>query len=381
MIYTYSFTNEFFEDMRNNINSNQILDVIDFLKINIQSKENLHYCGSEDIYENYGKNGDNAQPLDHFINSFFQTSARSNFLNKEKNTDIIFYGNNEKVNQNVFKINCNKILYDLKSLKKQIEEKIEDDWTNENGKKDLNQKLNQLLKFSKSIIFVDRHIPACIVSNVPVQLKQWRLSLDFYNSLISKYSKINSFFINGINDRIIRDYIKVIEKNKPNEIIDLIYKIKKLKEAQSNAKKNNEPFNDTIELESCLKKIELEGKEILKKDLKKFFLPLSDIKTYVMIKDKDAWRELHDRYIFFFFEEFNIEKHTLEEFVRDKNLNIFEVSEGLNILDVKSKTTSNRKIIRQKDKIAAQISKKWDKKVSKLPHFYKFRANQEKKAS
>jgi hypothetical protein len=212
-------------------------------------------------------------------------------------------------------------------------------------------------------------------------LKQWRLSLDFYNSLISKYSKINSFFINGINDRIIRDYIKIIEKNKPNEIIDLIYKIKKLKEAQSNAKKNNEPFNDTIELESCLKKIEFEGKEILKKDLKKFFLPLSDIKTYVMIKDKDAWRELHDRYIFFFFEEFNIEKHTLEEFVRDKNLNIFEVSEGLNILDVKSKTTSNRKIIRQKDKIAAQISKKWDKKVSKLPHFYKFRANQEKKAS
>ena len=41
-----------------------------------------------------------------------------------------------------------------------------------------------------------------------------------------------------------------------------------------------------------------------------------------MIKDKDAWRELHDRYIFSFFEEFNIEKHTLEEFVRDKNLNI-----------------------------------------------------------
>ena len=54
------------------------------------------------------------------------------------------------------------------------------------------------------------------------------------------------------------------------------------------------------------------------------------------------------------------------------------MSEGLNILDVKSKTTSNRKIIRQKDKIVAQISKKWDK-VSKIPHFYKFRANQEKK--
>ena len=382
MIYTYTFTNKFFEDMRNNISSDQILDVIDFLKIYIQSKENLHYCGSEDIFDqNFGKNGNNSQTLDHFINNFFQTSAISNFLNKPKNADIIFHGNNEEIEKNIFKINCDKIINNVVNLKKQIEKKTEDDWTNDDGKEDLNKKLNQLLKFSKAIIFVDRHVPACIASNVPVQMKQWRLSLNFYNSLISKYNKINSIFINGINDRIIGDYIKLIKKKKPAEILELIQKAEILKEAQLKANKNNEPFDDTIELESCLKKIELEGKEILKKDLKKFFLPLSDIKTYVMIKDKDAWRELHDRYIFFFFEEFDIENHTLEEFIRDKNLNIFEVSEGLNILDVKSKTTSNRKIIRQKNKISTQISKKWDKKVSKLPHFYKFRANQEKKAS
>ena len=56
MIYTYSFTNKFFEDMRDSISSDQILDIIDFLKINVQSKENLHYSGSEEIFnKNYGK--------------------------------------------------------------------------------------------------------------------------------------------------------------------------------------------------------------------------------------------------------------------------------------------------------------------------------------
>ena len=379
MIYTYSFTNKFFEDMRDNISSDQILDVIDFLKINVQSKENLHYSGSEKIFnKNYGKNGKNSSILDHFINNFF-TSAISIFLNKENLTDIIFCGNNEEIEEDFFKINCNKIIND-KNLKKEIEEKTEDDWTNDNGKDDLIKKLNQLLKFSRSIIFVDRHVPACIASNKPVQLKQWRLSLSFYNSLISKYKKINSFFINGINDRNIEDYIKLLRFKKSDEIKKLIEKELILKNIQQEAKKNNEPFNQLIELQNYVKKIELEGKEVLKKDLKKFFSPLGDINTYVMIKDKEAWRELHDRYIFFFFEEFHIENHTLEEFIRDKNLNIFEVSEGLNILDVKSKTTNNRKIIRQKNKISLQISKKWDKKVSKINHFYKFRASPEKKA-
>ena len=120
---------------------------------------------------------------------------------------------------------------------------------------------------------------------------------------------------------------------------------------------------------------------MLKKDLKKFFSPLNDIKTNIMVKDKQSWRELHDRYIFFFFEEFDIDNDRLEGFVADKNLVIFEVSEGLNILDVKKKTTSNRKIIRQKNKDSAKISQKWDKNVSKLPYFYKFVAAQQKKAS
>jgi hypothetical protein len=382
MIYTYFFTNKFFEDLRSNINNYQILDIIDFLKMNFQTKENIHYCGSENIFDkNFGINGNNAQTLDHFINKFYQTCAISNFSNKENKADIVFCGNNEIIKKNLLKINCNKILNENLSLIKAIELTTEDEWINDDGKEDLNKKLTQLLKFSKSIIFIDRHIPACIADNNPVQLKQWRLSLQYFKTLIVKYNKINTFFINGINDRVFGKYKNIVENKKPEDIIDFIQKSQILKKSKDEAKKNKKSFDKFYELQDCEEKIALKGQEFLKSDLKKFFSPLNDIKTYVMIKDKEAWREIHDRYIFFFFEEFDIDKHTLEEFVRDKNIVIFEVSEGLNILDVKSKTTSNRKIIRQKNKVTAKISIKWDKKVRKLGHFYKFTANEEKKAS
>ena len=105
MIYTYYFTNKFLEDMRNNINSEQILDIIDFIKINFQSKENLHYCGSENIFDkNFGINGNNSDTLNHFISKFHQQSAISSFTNKENNADIVFCGINENIKKKYFKI-------------------------------------------------------------------------------------------------------------------------------------------------------------------------------------------------------------------------------------------------------------------------------------
>lgn len=382
MIYTYYFTNKFFEDMRNNINSEQMLDVSDFIKINFQSKENLHYCGSEDIFDkNYGISGNNSDSLNHFIKTFYQQSAISSFSNKEKNADIVFCGIDENIQEKILKYDCHKILEKNSELIKEIDNKTHDGWINEDGKEDLNYKLTQLLKFSKSIIFIDRHIPKCTADNEPTQMKQWRLSLEYFNSLISNNKKIKTFFINGVNNAIFGKYTKKAENLNSNDVVDLIQKFQDLKKIKSESKKAGKPFNEWLELAECEKKIETQGKELLKKDLKKFFSPLNDIKTNVMVKGKESWRELHDRYIFFFFEEFDIDNDSLEKFVLDKNLVIFEVSEGLNILDTKKKTTSNRKIIRQKNKDSAKISKKWDTNVSKLPYFYKFVAVNEKKAS
>lgn len=382
MIYTYYFTNKFFEDLRNNINSEQILDVIDFIKINFQSKENLHYCGSENIFDkNFGINGNNSDTLNHFISKFHQQSAISSFSNKENESDIVFCGIGENIKKKIFKYDCHTILNKSNELIKEIENETHDGWINDDGKEDLNKKLTQLLKFSKSIVFIDRHIPKCTADNDPTQMKQWRLSLEYFNALILNHKKIKTFFINGVNNYIFGKYKKKIENLNSEDIAELIQKFQDLKQIKSDAAKTKKPFNQYLELVECEKKIEFKGKELLKKDLKKFFSPLNDIKTNIMIKDKESWRELHDRYIFFFFEEFDVDNDKLEECVLNKNLIIFEVSEGLNILDTKKKTTSNRKIIRQKNKDCAKISKKWDKNVSKLPYFYKFVANEQKKAS
>ncbi|MFL2901917.1 MAG: hypothetical protein ACJZ36_03040 [Candidatus Pelagibacter sp.] len=382
MIYTYYFTNKFLEDMRNNINSEEILDVIDFIKINFQSKENLHYCGSENIFhKNFGINGNNSDTLDHFINKFHQQSAISIFSNKENEADIVFCGIDENIKKEIFKYNCHTILNKSNELIKEIENETHDGWINDDGKEDLNKKLTQLLRFSKSIIFIDRHIPKCTADNDFTQMKQWRYSLEYFNSLISNHKKIKTFFINGVNNYIFGKYSQKIQKSNSEDIIELIQKFEDLKQNKFKAAKDKKAFNQHLEIVECEKKIEFKGKELLKEDLKKFFSPLSDIKTNIMIKDKQSWRELHDRYIFFFLEEFDVDNDKLEEFVTNKNLIIFEVSEGLNILDVKKKTTSNRKIIRQKNKDCVKISKKWDKNVSKLPYFYKFVAVEEKKAS
>ena len=382
MIYTYYFTNKFLEDMRNNINNEQILDVIDFIKINFQSKENLHYCGSENIFDkNFGINGNNSDLLNHFISKFHQQSAISSFSNKENNADIVFCGIGENIKKEILKYDCHTILKNNSELAEEIENKTHDGWINDDGKEDLNYKLNQLLKFSKSIVFIDRHIPKCTADNNPVQMKQWRLSLEYFNSLILNNRKIKTFFINGVNNTIFGKYTKKIENINSEDIVKLIQKFQDLKQSKSDAAKARRPFDQYLELAEYEKKIEFEGKKLLKKDLKKFFSPLNDIKTNIMVKDKESWSELHDRYIFFFFEEFDIDNDKLEKFVVDKNLAIFEVSEGLNILDTKKKTTSNRKIIRQKNKDSIKISKKWDTNVRKLPYFYKFVAFQQKKAS
>ena len=154
MIYTYLFTDKFFEDLRSNINSEQILHIIDFFKINFQTKENLHYCGTEDnLGNNFGVSGDNSEILNQFINSFHQTGALSNFLNKKDTADFIFCGNNEQIKKNgILTINCKKILNENESLKTQINNQTEDHWTNDDGKEDLSKKLKQLLKFSKLLV-------------------------------------------------------------------------------------------------------------------------------------------------------------------------------------------------------------------------------------
>ena len=164
------------------------------------------------------------------------------------------------------------------------------------------------------------------------QISQWNKSLKFYNSILSK-SKAKSFFINAIKNDYLTRY-----KNKSN-IIDF------------------------------------EPHQKLKEDLRDFYKVLKAVKTIVMVKNQDAFYSgLHDRFIFFFFDN----NHVLKKALEDKTLLILEVSQGLNILDGKGKTTLPRRLTRQTIESCEEIVDEWIKNVENKPLFDKFIAGEDK---
>lgn len=337
MIYNYSFTEKFFGEWREDLNTEQSQRIYDFLRENFLNRENIFYCGNEQIFNKiHGVGGPNSGLINLFSTDFISSGIKSVFSNKEQITDFKFCGENELISENYFHITCKKILSE-KNFKKKIKIKTEDLWDNKKGKDDLIFKLDKLLKLSKSVFFVDRHVPGVVADQKKKQIIEWNKSLKFFNNLLSK-AKTKSFFINGIKN----DYLKRYE-NKSN-IIDL------------------------------------EPHQMLKKDLRNFYKVLKEVKTLVMVKDQDAYYSgLHDRFIFFFFDN----NHILEKALNDETLLILEVSQGLNILDTKGKTTLPRRLERKTRGSCEAIVEEWKKNVENKPLFDKFVAGEEieKKAS
>ena len=332
MIYTYLFTDKFFNDWRSNINTEQSQIIYDFFKEKFQNKENIFYCGKEEVLNKvHGVSGPNSNLIDFFLTEFISNGCKSIFSDREKIADFIFCGNDEPISEIPLSITCHEIINN-KNLKKKIKEKTEDLWSNRKGKEDLIFKLDKLLKLSKSVFFVDRHVPGVVVDQNKKQISQWNKSLKFYNSILSK-SKAKSFFINAIKNDYLTRY-----KNKSN-IIDF------------------------------------EPHQKLKEDLRDFYKVLKAVKTIVMVKNQDAFYSgLHDRFIFFFFDN----NHVLKKALEDKTLLILEVSQGLNILDGKGKTTLPRRLTRQTIESYEEIVDEWIKNVENKPLFDKFIAGEDK---
>ena len=350
MIYTYLFTDEFFNDWRTTINSNQAYNIDNFLNNNFINKENIFYCGSEEIlYKNTGLNGANSSLIDYFINGFVPNGGVSIFSNKENTVDFIFCGKNEKIENDIFQITCEQIIKD-KNLKKIIRMKTEDIWSNRKGKNDLIKKLDKLLKISKTVYFIDRHIPGIVADQNKMQLSQWNKSLKFFKNLISK-RKNKSFFVNAVKNEIFERYRKKLVKIES----EFLYIEKDILDNKTH--------------------------EMLKNDLHNFYKVLEDIKTIILVKNKEAYYSgLHDRFIFFFLDDNRVLKKALE----DDTLIIIEVTQGLNILDGKGKTTLPRRITRQNRENCNAIVEEWEENVENKPLFYKFTAGlntEEKKAS
>ncbi len=332
MIYTYLFTKEFFNDWRSDINTEQSQIIYDFFKERFQNKENIFYCGKEEILNKvHGITGPNSNLIDFFLTEFISNGCKSIFSNREKISDFIFCGKDESKSKTPFSITCNEIINN-ENLKKEIKEKTQDLWSNRKGKEDLILKLDKLLKLSKYVFFVDRHVPGVVADKKKNQISQWNKSLKFYNAMLSK-SKTKSFFISAVKN----DYFKRYQK-------------------KSNV-------------------IDLESHQKLKDDLRDFYKVLKAVKTVVMVKDQDTFYSgLHDRFIFFFFDN----NHVLKKALRDKTLLILEVSQGLNILDGNGKTTLPRRLTRQSAESCEDIVDEWLKNVENKPLFDKFIAGEDK---
>ena len=210
------------------------------------------------------------------------------------------------------------------------------------GKDDLIKKLNKLFSYSKSVFFVDRHVPGIVADNIPKQISEWNKSLKFFNHLVSR-QKTKTFFVNGVNNNVLNRYKK---------------------KSSNNDKLTPKNINE----------INLEPHEMLKNDLHNFYKVLKEIKTQILIKDKNAYYTgLHDRFIFFFFDD----NHILRKSLDDDTLLILDVTQGLNILDGKGKTTLSRRLTRQNKESSIEIVEEWMKNVENKGIFYKFVAGEE----
>ena len=177
MIYTYLFTDKFFNDWRSNINTEQSQVIYDFFKEKFQNKENIFYCGKEDILNKvHGLSGPNSNLIDFFLTEFISSGCKSIFSDKEKIADFYLLEMMSLFQRPLSQLH-HEIIND-KNLKKN-KEKTEDLWSNRKGKEDLIFKLEKLLKLSKSVFFIDRHVPGVVVDQNKKQIGQWNKSLNF----------------------------------------------------------------------------------------------------------------------------------------------------------------------------------------------------------
>ena len=85
MIYTYLFTDKFFNDWRSNINTEQSQIIYDFFKEKFQNKENIFYCGKEEVLNKvHGVSGPNSNLIDFFLTEFISNGCKSIFSDREK---------------------------------------------------------------------------------------------------------------------------------------------------------------------------------------------------------------------------------------------------------------------------------------------------------
>ena len=98
MFYTFSFNDDFFYDLNNNVSREEFIKIENFIIHSFCEKENVFYSGSSKIIDrNKGKNGNNSDLLDNFLNNF-EIREFGPFTDKPNNIiDFGFCGEKKKI--------------------------------------------------------------------------------------------------------------------------------------------------------------------------------------------------------------------------------------------------------------------------------------------
>ena len=358
MFYTFSFNDDFFDDLNNNVSREEFIKIENFIIHNFCEKENVFYSGSSKIIDkNKGKNGNNSDLLDNFLNDF-EIREFGPFTDKPNNIiDFGFCGEKKKIGL-IKSLSCKEILVNLRNTQMEVKNKIQDFWSSNefNSKqekiKSLEKVFKKIFKMSSKVIFVDRYIPRHVINNDASLIRSYKNTFNFlYHNLLSSNSKV--IFYGGIHQKDCLNRLRNIIKEKNLD----------------------KPLNPDLNInEQDMKdELKLRLKELFKTDSKDLEKKLEYMKkkleSVFLVKNHSAWKSLHERRIMCFLDD---QELNMQQAIKDNVIFVFNVSEkeaGLNLIGSNRNTTNDRMITMCRPRETKDIIKKWLKNVENEGNF------------
>lgn len=370
MIYTFTIENDFFDNLRDNLNVRDARTVIDFISSNFINRENFFLNAERKKIFNQKTNGGNGNQLKVLLNKLGKKIK--NFSNKN-NSDFIF--SNIKNNESNF-ISTNKIISDnYVEIENYLDENFKPFWkynskeNNQNNKRNLEKSLIRLFDVCDEVYFVDRHIPRTLCqfentkksfekkfNNLKLRFDSKKISeqkyknelfkiknnLKFQESYYNSYNNSFEFFnniIKGTNSINNRFYCGLLKKD-----LDLL-------------------IDDDTNRDRPYKEIEDELKITLEKVLNESFKKFDKNKLIVHVKSSHTAYQNKTSY-----------RRQLVGIVNDDLLAMIKTDKGLNFLNDKFQLQTDE-LSQVKPELAIEDWEKWKVDVKRQPDMVKIVLN------
>ena len=316
MLYTYTISKNFINEINKICSVEEALNVYDFVKDCFISRENMYFCGTNKAWGNYYNQNCPNNALIKLLSGSLNNEIGPLSGKLKNKVDYFLSGIEEENEGEQTKITCENIIYEPEKLKKEILNDTKDSWKgitvsdkklNQQKKRQLKLYLNKIFNISDQIYLVDRHIPRTAFQNESKYILSYKNSFEFIASLKPKKNSKLSLY-NGID---------------------------------SETKKGV-------------------NKEDLKKALLDLYQPLNPLQIKVYIKDDhEAYGELYLRGII--------------SVIGDTVINIFQVDRGLNLIKNDINFSIDARTLKRLSNSASDpIWESWQKNVENARDYLSF---------